>query len=149
MSNSGGFAVTRTHGSDRFYNPPAVRRNQQLVLQQQQQQLQRPLKSDARVDSLEAETRTDSDESSLSRPNSVSSSSPPRTANLTNLDRLMESVTPFVPAQFLSEVLIVGNHEKREKFWIFVYFVATETLISFLNFFYLIIVSIGLCSGIR
>lgn len=107
MSNSGGFAVTRTHGSDRFYNPPAVRRNQQLVLQhQQQQQLQRPLKSDVRVDPVEAETRADSDESSLLRPNSVSSSSPPRTSNLTNLDRLMESVTPFVPAQFLSEVLI-------------------------------------------
>lgn len=104
MSNSGGFAVTRTHGSDRFYNPPAVRRNQQLVLQQQhQQQLQRRLKSPARVDPVEAEARNDSDESSLLRPNSVSSSSPPRTANLTNLDRLMESVTPLVPVQFLSE----------------------------------------------
>ncbi|KAF7804891.1 Myb/SANT-like domain containing protein [Senna tora] len=108
MSNSGGFAVTRTHGSDRFYNPPAVRRNQQLVLQQQQQ-LQRPFKSDTRVEPLEAETRADSDDSSLSRPNSVSSSSPPRTANLTNLDRLMESVAPLVPAQFLSEPRIRGR----------------------------------------
>ncbi|XP_038681185.1 uncharacterized protein LOC119982075 isoform X3 [Tripterygium wilfordii] len=28
------------------------------------------------------------------------SASPPRVANLTNLDRLMESVTPFVPAEY-------------------------------------------------
>ncbi|KAF7818168.1 Myb/SANT-like domain containing protein [Senna tora] len=108
MSNSVGSAVARTHGTDRFYNPPAVRRNQQLAQQRQrqQQQLQRPLKSDTRVDPVETETRTDSDESTLSRPNSVGSSSPPRTANLTNLDRLISSVTPFVPAQFLSEVIL-------------------------------------------
>ncbi|KAF5732619.1 hypothetical protein HS088_TW17G00149 [Tripterygium wilfordii] len=31
------------------------------------------------------------------------SASPPRVANLTNLDRLMESVTPFVPAEKPSE----------------------------------------------
>lgn len=100
--------MTRTHGTDRFYNPPAVRRHQQLLLQQQQlqRQLQRQLKSEARVDSPEAETRTDSDDSTLSRPNSVCSSSPPRNVNFTNLDRLMESVTPFVPAQFFSEVVL-------------------------------------------
>lgn len=127
MSNSRSSAVARTHGTDRFYNPPAVRRNQQLAQQQQrqqqqqqQQQLQRPLKSDNRVDSVETETRTDSDESALSRPNSVGSSSPPGTVNLTNLDRLMSSVTPFVPGQFLSEVRIqfpVGRiHEKVQNF---------------------------------
>ena len=90
MSNSNGYAVARNHGSDRFYHPPAARRNQQLQLQQQlpQRQLQRPWKSDTRVDSVDPDTHTDSGESTLSRPNSVSSS-PPSSANFTNLDRLM------------------------------------------------------------
>ncbi|XP_058222613.1 uncharacterized protein LOC131332417 [Rhododendron vialii] len=117
MSGSGGFAVSRTHGGDRFYNPPPVRR-QQLLLQQeklqrqqeklQRQQLLRPLKSDA---AAEAENRTDSDDSTttLSKPTpSVcsSSSSPPRppAADVTNLDRLVESVTPFIPARLSPEV---------------------------------------------
>ncbi|XP_021280149.1 uncharacterized protein LOC110413608 [Herrania umbratica] len=124
MSNSGGFAVTRAHTGDRFYNPPAVRRQQQQLLQQQQLQrqqlqrplqkeLQRPIKKESRVNSVDsmAEARTDSDESTLSRPNSVCSASPssPKIANLTNLDRLMESVTPFVPAQFFSEAKMRGQ----------------------------------------
>lgn len=110
MSGSGGFAVSRTHGGDRFYNPPPVRR-QQLLLQQeklQRQQLLRPVKSDA---AAEAENRTDSDDSTttLSKPTpSVcsSSSSPPRppAADVTNLDRLVESVTPFIPARLSPEV---------------------------------------------
>lgn len=107
MSNSGGFALTRTHGSDRFYNPPPVRMHQQLLLQQQQHKRQlhsqKAVKPEKRVDSAEAQTRTDSDDSALSRPNSVCSSSPPRNADSTNLDRLVESVTPFVPAQLFSE----------------------------------------------
>ncbi|EOX95181.1 Uncharacterized protein TCM_004737 [Theobroma cacao] len=117
MSNSGGFAVTRAQTGDRFYNPPAVRRQQQLLQQQQlqrqqlqrplQKELQRPSKKESRVNLVDsmAEARTDSDESTLSRPNSVCSASPssPKIANLTNLDRLMESVTPFVPAQCFSE----------------------------------------------
>ena len=110
MSNSGGFALTRTHGSDRFYNPPPVRKHQQLLLQQQQHKRQlhsqKAVKPEKRVDSAEAETRTDSDDSALSGPNSVCSSSPPRNADSTNLDRLVESVTPFVPAQLFSEVLV-------------------------------------------
>lgn len=110
MSGSGGFAVSRTHGGDRFYNPPPVRR-QQLLLQQeklQRQRLLRPVKSDA---AAEAENRTDSDDSTttLSKPTpSVcsSSSSPPRPppADVTNLDRLVESVTPFIPARVSPEV---------------------------------------------
>ncbi|KAF5731413.1 hypothetical protein HS088_TW18G00090 [Tripterygium wilfordii] len=99
MSNPGGFAVTRNRSGDRFYNPPPVRRHQQLLLQQQKQ-LERPVLKENQVDLPEAEARTDSNESTLSRPNSVRSASPPRTANLTNLDRLMESVTPLVPAQY-------------------------------------------------
>ncbi|KAA8549119.1 hypothetical protein F0562_000803 [Nyssa sinensis] len=109
MSGSGGFAVSRTHGGDRFYNPPAIRRHKQLLLQRQQlqsqhQKLQRPMKSEASA--VEVENWTDSDDSitTLSKPPSVCSSSPPRPPTIvTNLDRLTESVTPFVPAQYFSE----------------------------------------------
>ncbi|KAK3194189.1 hypothetical protein Dsin_025499 [Dipteronia sinensis] len=113
MSNSCGFAVTRTHSGDRFYNPPAMRWHQQLLFRQHQLQgqLQRQLRNENRVDSPEVDTRTDSDESTLSRPNSVcsaSAASTPRNADLTNLDRLIDSVTPFVPAQFSSEAKLSG-----------------------------------------
>ncbi|KAM7495827.1 hypothetical protein LguiA_020241 [Lonicera macranthoides] len=115
MSGSGGFAVSRSHGGDRFYNPPAIRRHQQLLLQQQQfqhRQLHRPpVKSEPPPPPpvFEAENRTDSDDSTttLSKPPSVCSSSPPRT-NATNLDRLMESVTPSVPAKYFSEASVRG-----------------------------------------
>lgn len=107
MSGSGGFAVSRTPSGDRLYNSPAMRRHQQLLLQQQQQveqkrhQQQRQLRSEPPP---EAEARTDSDDSTLSKP-SVCSASPPRpAANMTNIDRLVESVTPIVPAQYHSEV---------------------------------------------
>ncbi|KAG4120031.1 hypothetical protein ERO13_D11G117700v2 [Gossypium hirsutum] len=119
MSNSSGYAVARTQTRDRFYNPPALRRHQQL---QRRQLTQRPLLSELRkpsdkesgvnsVDSV-AETRADSDDSTLSRPNSVCYSSP-NIAKLTNLDRLMESVTPFVPAHCFSEAQLRGK-ETRE-----------------------------------
>lgn len=125
MSNTGGYAVTRTHSGDRFYNPPAMRRHQQLLVQQQQQrQLQRTSQKENRrvVGSAEAETRTDSDKSALRRPSSAcsdSAASPPKNDELTNLDRLMESVTPFVPAQFSSEVSVrtrplFGHRESTE-----------------------------------
>ena len=107
MSGSGGFAVSRTPSGDRFYNSPAMRRHQHLLLQQQQQveqrrhQQQKQLRSEP---AAEAEARTDSDDSTLSKP-SVCSASPPRpAANMTNIDRLVESVTPVVPAQYTSEV---------------------------------------------
>ncbi|XP_056170794.1 uncharacterized protein LOC115673654 isoform X3 [Syzygium oleosum] len=100
MSNSGRFAVTRVHPDNRFYNPPPVRRHQQQLLRQKQQQL---LQKQSRIESAEAEAEAlarpdSSDDSALSRPNSVCSPSPPGTANSTNLDRLMESVTPSVRA---------------------------------------------------
>ncbi|PPS03844.1 hypothetical protein GOBAR_AA16820 [Gossypium barbadense] len=97
MSNSGGFAVTRTHTEDRFYNPPA-------------KELRRPLKDESRVNSVDSlsESRTDLDESTLS-----AAQSSPEVASLTNLDRLMESVTPLVPAQCFSEAKMRGwrTHE--------------------------------------
>ncbi|XP_057964293.1 uncharacterized protein LOC131155279 isoform X2 [Malania oleifera] len=118
MSGSGGFAVSRAHGGDRFYNPPAIRRHQQqqqqqLLLQQQQlqqRQLQRPLKSDS---SAEVESRTDSEESTLSKPPTACSSSPPPSNLTTNLDRLMESVTPLVVAQCFPEAGIRGRRTRE------------------------------------
>ncbi|CAI9778468.1 unnamed protein product [Fraxinus pennsylvanica] len=129
MSGSGGFAVSRSHGGDRFYNPPAVRRHQQMLLQQQQEQaLQQqqqhrrkhqlpraPVKSESSSAAavVESGNRSESDDStkSLSRPSSVSPASPPipTPVNVTNLDRLMDSVTPFVPAQNFSEVRVRGR----------------------------------------
>ncbi|XP_039027411.1 uncharacterized protein LOC120161217 isoform X3 [Hibiscus syriacus] len=118
MSNSGGFAVTRTQTGDRFYNPPTVRRQQQLQRQQLhgplQKEPQMPLKEESRVnlvDSL-AEPRTDSDESTLSRPD-LACTSVPEIASLTNLDRLMESVTPLVPVQCFPEAKMRGRRTQE------------------------------------
>ncbi|OMP10565.1 hypothetical protein CCACVL1_00872 [Corchorus capsularis] len=101
MSNSGGFTVTRTHTDNRFYNPPARRhllKQQQLqqIQGQLQKELERPVKTDSRVNSVDSmsEVAKESDVSTLSSPS----------YNLTNLDRLMESVTPLVPVQYFSEV---------------------------------------------
>ncbi|KAM6541509.1 hypothetical protein CsatB_005956 [Cannabis sativa] len=116
MSNSGGFSLTRYRGTERFYNPPAVRRYHELQKKLQpspRRQFSKSLKYETQVDSSDAETRTDSDESTLSRPNSVSlpssssSSSSPDVAS-SNLDRIIESVTPYVKAQIFSEARMRG-----------------------------------------
>ncbi|KAK3008130.1 hypothetical protein RJ639_014242 [Escallonia herrerae] len=108
MSGTGGFAVSRSHGGDRFYNPPAIRRHQQLLLQQQQQ-LPKAVKPEPASTVAEGENRTDSEDSAaaLEKPPPVRSSSPqkPPTSG-TNLDRLMEAVTPLVPAQYYSELYV-------------------------------------------
>ncbi|KAF5931415.1 hypothetical protein HYC85_032288 [Camellia sinensis] len=123
MPGSGGFAVSRAHGGDRFYNPPAIRRHhQQLLLQQQQlnwqhRRLPRPVKPPV-VAAVEAENRTDSDDSmtTLLKPPSVSLFSIPRPlTNVTNLDRLVESVTPFVPAQYFSEANVMGWRSRESE----------------------------------
>ncbi|KAK6120166.1 hypothetical protein DH2020_046072 [Rehmannia glutinosa] len=130
-------------GGDRFYNPPAVRRHQQILLQQQQQQMmqrqlfqqqqqqqhqqqlqlqqqQRLLQKRATAmpesssAAAEVERRNDADGSStvvaLSVPPSVGRGS---TLGVTNLDRLMESVTPFIKARYLSEVNARGRRARE------------------------------------
>lgn len=121
MSGKGSFAVSRSHGGDRFYNPPAVRKKQQLLLQQQhsmqkqqlmpqqqQQELQRAAVKTESFAHAESGNRSESDGSNaaLSKQDSVRSVSPPAPppVGVTNLDRLMESVTPFIPAQCEAEV---------------------------------------------
>ncbi|MQM11716.1 hypothetical protein Taro_044624 [Colocasia esculenta] len=125
MVGSVASSSARSHGVDRFYNPPALRRQLQLLQQQQQQhqkqqerqqgqqpqaQLQRPAKlktkvaaaaAQAQIDVREVESRIDSDDSS-SRPSvSASPSPPPRPPPPAgNLDRFLESTTPVVSAQY-------------------------------------------------
>ncbi|KAL4353832.1 hypothetical protein GQ457_06G030130 [Hibiscus cannabinus] len=98
MPNSRG--LTR----DRFYSPPALRRQQ--IHRPLQNEIWRPLNRESRANSVDsmAEIRTDSDESTLSSP---------KVAKLSNLDRLMEAVTPFVPSHCFSEAKCRG-WETRE-----------------------------------
>ncbi|XP_057790439.1 uncharacterized protein LOC131007319 isoform X2 [Salvia miltiorrhiza] len=130
-------ALPPRQGGDRFYNPPAVRRQQILlqqqqpqvmqgqVLQQQQQQEQEQqlpqqkrkmqrmgrakVKAESASSTLAVEKPADVDDSSvvaaLTVPRSVS---PASSLKVTNLDRLMESVTPFIEARYSSEVYARG-----------------------------------------
>ncbi|GMH28545.1 hypothetical protein Nepgr_030388 [Nepenthes gracilis] len=114
----------RSRSGDRFYNPPAVRR--QLQLQQQQLLLQKQKKENQEsqekqkqlrhqspaalrtAKSLEeSENRTASDDCVSSAtpppPSSVSSHLTSSASNLTNLDRFLEYTTPLVPAQSFSK----------------------------------------------
>ncbi|XP_039013908.1 uncharacterized protein LOC120143740 isoform X1 [Hibiscus syriacus] len=108
MSNS----VLRTQTRERFYNLPAVRRHQQQLQRQQQtfrpsqNEIWRPLNKENRVNSDDSmtEIRMDSDEPTLLSP---------KVSILSNLDRLMEAVTPFVPAHCFSEAKFRG-WETRE-----------------------------------
>ncbi|XP_051141921.1 uncharacterized protein LOC127258902 [Andrographis paniculata] len=125
MSSKGGYAAAPPRsGGDRFYNPPAVRRNHQTLLQQQQvmqrelhqRQHQRLLQGRGSMkqessSEREAEKRADVDDSAMAAALSVPRSVGPAAAsNITNLDRLMESVTPYIQARFFSEV-----HARRSR----------------------------------
>lgn len=98
--------MSRSHGGDRFYNPPAMRRHQQLLLQQQ---LQRPEKSTAAVVSpaaaVEKRSESDGDGSALSKKaDDCGGSETKKVSSESNIDRLMEAVTPFVAAKYCPEV---------------------------------------------
>ncbi|XP_020574884.1 uncharacterized protein LOC110020928 [Phalaenopsis equestris] len=124
MVISGGTSSGRGLGVDRFYNPPAVRRQLEQQRQQQQQQeaaLQRPGKAKPKpatppfmeVPAIDrpVENRAQSDDSSKPSLSSSSSSSsashspspspPPRSMSpVANLDRFLESTTPMVTPQY-------------------------------------------------
>ncbi|GER42765.1 hypothetical protein STAS_19574 [Striga asiatica] len=139
MSSKGGYAAAPPpprQGGDRFYNPPAFRRDHHQTLLQQQQMLQRQLLQQQQQQHLqlqqhrlmqrraapapeyspaaEAEARDDADASStevaLSVPPSVGRGS---ALSVTNLDRLMESVTPFIVARGLLEVNARGQRARE------------------------------------
>ncbi|KAH0461388.1 hypothetical protein IEQ34_008963 [Dendrobium chrysotoxum] len=125
MVMSGGTSSGRGLGVDRFYSPPAVRRQLEQQRQQQLQQeatLQRPVKAKpkpatphfmaaAAIDRPVVENRAESDDSSKPSLSSSSSSSashspspspPPRSMPpVANLDRFLEFTTPMVPPQHL------------------------------------------------
>ncbi|XXG54010.1 hypothetical protein AAC387_Pa03g1996 [Persea americana] len=112
MQGSGAVSLSRSHGTDRFYNPPAVRRQ----LQQQELQRERAAAAAAAAkpkasppaapEACEVENRVESsDESSSSKP-SVCSSPPPLRLPPGNLDRFIEAMTPTVPAQYLSKTSV-------------------------------------------
>ncbi|XP_058082840.1 uncharacterized protein LOC131230846 [Magnolia sinica] len=103
MLGSGSFPLSRNHNGDRFYNPPAIRRQLQQQQQQQQQQRQSKAKASAVSESREAENLAESDDLSLK----PSVCSPPRPPS-GNLDRFLESTTPIVPAQYFSKTSMRG-----------------------------------------
>lgn len=78
----------RGGGEDRFYSPPAMRRQQKIQHEDQKHQL----RFARRVGS-----GTGSDDGATS---SASIKTAPEVDNLTNLDRFIEHTTPNVPAQF-------------------------------------------------
>ncbi|CAJ1969819.1 unnamed protein product [Sphenostylis stenocarpa] len=86
MSNSTASYSNRTTGSDRFYSPPVFRK-----LQQEQQK---------RLDShsTQPDSQTGSYEPALSR-----------TASRSNLDRLLDALTPSVPAHSSCEPTMKGS----------------------------------------
>ncbi|XP_047312943.1 uncharacterized protein LOC124916255 [Impatiens glandulifera] len=126
MSGVGGFTVSRTRGADRFYNPQ-VRRQQRLLLQQQQKlNTQVREQTVMAVVTVDTENRTDSDDtaaavalsklSTLPPPPPPCSSPPPPpppppvpAITVTNLDRLVESVTPLIPVQHCPEANVRGR----------------------------------------
>ncbi|XP_072983143.1 uncharacterized protein [Typha latifolia] len=124
MVLSAGSSSARGHGVDRFYCPPAIRRQLQQQQQKQQQLLQeeqrRTAAAKARpptpelaappVESREPETRGESDDSASksSRSSSLSSSTSPSPRKAGNLERFLESTTPLVPAQYFPKTSMRG-----------------------------------------
>ncbi|XP_057471210.1 uncharacterized protein LOC130773249 [Actinidia eriantha] len=90
-------------GEDRFYSPPAMRR---------QRQQQSKLKKLSKPKPTDLEKRVESDDCSSSETTTVpwvsSSFSPPRPSGSTNLDRFLEHTTPIVPAQYFSKTSTRG-----------------------------------------
>ncbi|XP_009595842.1 uncharacterized protein [Nicotiana tomentosiformis] len=82
-------ANRRRVGDDRFYSPPAMRKQQKLK---------------AAKSRIEAESRTESDDGA----SSTASFSSIRVENLTNLDRFLQHTTPKVPAQFFPKTIMKG-----------------------------------------
>lgn len=147
MSSKGGYtAAPPRQGGDRFYNPPMVRRHQHVLQQQlmqrqlhqhqqqqqhhqQQQEQQHQLQKRGAFkagssSSAEAEKQSDADDSSMAVALSVRHSvSPATTVEITNLDRLMESVTPFIEARYLTEVYMRNKFVSFVFYFYFIFFI--------------------------
>ncbi|XP_038722913.1 uncharacterized protein LOC120014877 isoform X2 [Tripterygium wilfordii] len=105
MSGSGGVSIARSSlGEDRFYNPPAIRR-------QKQQQLLMAQKNQPSITTknrpVESEKRAECGESASSSSRTLDS------GDSTNLDRFLKYTTPEVPVQYLPKTSMRGwrTHE--------------------------------------
>ncbi|KAF5752171.1 hypothetical protein HS088_TW01G00078 [Tripterygium wilfordii] len=99
MSGSGGVSIARSNiGDNRFYNPPAIRRQrqQQLLMAQKLQP------SITRKNRAESEKRAESGESASSSSTMLDS------GDSTNLDRFLKCTTPEVPVQYLPKTSMKG-----------------------------------------
>ncbi|XP_074589537.1 uncharacterized protein LOC141845370 isoform X2 [Curcuma longa] len=124
MVGSGGSSSSRIRDEERFYCPPALRKQRELQKQQQQQlmlQQKKEAEPSSRSSSPAADVRVAEDrlgmDDALSKPSVSSSSSSPSLspsptptpspplppAPAGNLDRLLESTTPVVPARYFSK----------------------------------------------
>ncbi|XP_078435537.1 uncharacterized protein LOC144706452 isoform X2 [Wolffia australiana] len=106
MAGSVSSSSARNLGVGRFYSPPHLRR--QLELLQQQEKVQKSGKTRQKAQELESrevESRVESDDSS-SKPSMSASPSPPPTPPPPpgNLDRFLQSTTPVVPALYPAKV---------------------------------------------
>ncbi|XAR49662.1 hypothetical protein NMG60_11032928 [Bertholletia excelsa] len=110
-----GVARSRS-GEDRFYCPPARRRYYQQ--QQQKWQLQNTSRPKSKVSSVESDKRSDSGDcaSSTAATSVCSSFSPPRTGNISNLDRFLEHTTPVIPGQYFSQTSMRGWRAQEKEF---------------------------------
>ncbi|THU62658.1 hypothetical protein C4D60_Mb01t07400 [Musa balbisiana] len=130
MVGSGGSSAARVSGTDRFYSPPAIRMKRELQKQQllQQKEVMPRIRPSVGATATAAEVkvvedRFDRDDASL-KPSVSTSSSPspsptPPPVSPTpvgNLDRLLESTTPIVPARYFSKASARGwrNDDEME-----------------------------------
>lgn len=85
-------------GEDRFYNPAKARRNRQ-----NQDNLRRA-QSDVTPTQSTASSGTEEPENPVVKPSKPIALEPPMPSPLCNLERFLESITPYVPAQYPSKV---------------------------------------------
>lgn len=90
------------HGVDRFYNPPAIRC--QLLQEKRQHSLQRPAKARQLSPAASLAESDDSSSKTSVSSSTLSSPSPRLEPPAGNLERFLQSTTPFVPAQYFPKV---------------------------------------------
>ncbi|KAI4374347.1 hypothetical protein MLD38_012354 [Melastoma candidum] len=106
MSHLGGYAVARAHPDSRLYHPPPVRRQrqQQQLLYQRRQLRGGVNRTESRVDPGDGQTsRVASVEEEAAVSRQPSCPAVKEESCLTNLDRLIEAVTPSVGARNFNE----------------------------------------------
>ncbi|KAL4574500.1 hypothetical protein LXL04_021332 [Taraxacum kok-saghyz] len=95
-------------GEDRFYNPANARRNRQ-----NQDNLRRA-QSDVTPTQSTASSGTEDSENRVVKPSKPIALEPPMPSPLCNLERFLESITPYVPAQYPSKRDVRGWRTQEE-----------------------------------